>query len=87
MAQLKITYKKSTIGYAQDQKDTVRSLGLRKLNQSVIHEDTSVIRGMVFKVKHLVAVEEVHDAPTTRKTRSYDAPATGGDASGGEQKS
>jgi large subunit ribosomal protein L30 len=87
MAQLKITYKKSTIGYAQDQKDTVRSLGLRKLNQSVIHQDTPVIRGMVFKVKHLVAVEEVNDAPTPRKTRSYDAPARGGDASGGEQGS
>ncbi|MBV9786568.1 MAG: 50S ribosomal protein L30 [Chloroflexi bacterium] len=65
MAQLKVTYKKSTIGYAEDQKATVRSLGLRKLNQSVIHQDTPVIRGMVFKVRHLVAVEEINDASAT----------------------
>ena len=38
---------------------TIRALGLRRLHQSVIHEDTPVIRGMVFKVKHLVQVEEV----------------------------
>lgn len=68
MAQLKVTYKKSTIGYAEDQKATVRSLGLRKLNQSVIHQDTPVIRGMVFKVRHLVAVEEINDASATTPT-------------------
>lgn len=61
MAQLKITYVKSSIGYARDQKDTVRSLGLRKLHQSVTHEDSPSIRGMIFKVKHLVAVEETND--------------------------
>ncbi|HEY0602768.1 MAG TPA: 50S ribosomal protein L30 [Herpetosiphonaceae bacterium] len=72
MAQLKVTYKKSTIGYAQDQKATVRSLGLRKLNQSVIHQDTPVIRGMIFKVRHLVAVEEINDASAT-------TPAAGGE--------
>lgn len=59
MAQLKVTYVKSSIGYAQTQKDTVRSLGLRKLNQSIIHEDSPAIRGMIFKVKHLVKVEEI----------------------------
>lgn len=79
MAQLKITYKKSAIGYAQDQKATVRSLGLRKLHQSVIHEDTPVIRGMVFKVKHLVEVEEVNDAPTAGKRRRANAAAQGGE--------
>jgi large subunit ribosomal protein L30 len=85
MAQLKVTYKKSTIGYAKDQKATVRSLGLRKLHQSVIHDDTPVIRGMIFKVQHLVAVEEVNDASSARRTsRSYDAPATAS-ASGSEQ--
>jgi large subunit ribosomal protein L30 len=68
MAQLKVTYKKSTIGYAQDQKATVRSLGLRKLHQSVIHQDTPVIRGMIFKVRHLVAVEEINDASATTPT-------------------
>jgi large subunit ribosomal protein L30 len=79
MAQLKVTYKKSTIGYAEDQKATVRSLGLRKLHQSVIHQDTPVIRGMIFKVKHLVAVEEINDAPATAPaSRVYNTP-TGGE--------
>ncbi len=59
MAQLKITYKKSSIGYAQDQKDTIKALGFRKLNSVVIKEDNPCIRGMVFKVKHLVSCEEV----------------------------
>ncbi len=59
MAQLKIKYVKSTIGYAQDQKDTVKALGLRKLGSVVIKEDNPCIRGMVFKVKHLVSVQEV----------------------------
>lgn len=59
MAKLKITYSKSSIGYKSDQKHTVRTLGLRRLNQSRVHEDTPVIRGMLHKVKHLVTVEEV----------------------------
>jgi large subunit ribosomal protein L30 len=60
VAKLKITWKKSAIGYTQDQKDTIKALGLRKLNQTVIKEDNPCIRGMVFKVKHLVEVEEVN---------------------------
>lgn len=56
---LKVKLVKSPIGYAQDQKDTVKALGLRKLNSERIHEDTPPIRGMIFKVKHLVSVEEV----------------------------
>jgi large subunit ribosomal protein L30 len=59
MAKLKITYKKSGIGYKEDQKRTIKALGLRKLNQTVEHDDTAVIRGMINKVSHLVAVEEV----------------------------
>lgn len=59
MAKLEITYTKSAIGYKQDQKDTIRALGLRKLNQTVLHKDTPVIRGMVNKVSHLVTVKEV----------------------------
>lgn len=59
MAKLRITYAKSTIGYSRDQKDTIRVLGLRKLKSTVIHEDTPSIRGMVFKVRHLVTVEEL----------------------------
>src|SRR5918912_364967 len=59
MAKLRITYTKSAIGYSQDQKDTVRSLGLRKLNSTALHDDTPAIRGMAFKVRHLVTVEEL----------------------------
>ena len=59
MAKLKITWKKSAIGYEQSQKDTVRSLGLKKLNQSVVKEDNAVLRGMIHKVRHLVEAEVV----------------------------
>lgn len=59
MSRLRITYTKSSIGYTERQKKTIRALGLRKLNQSVEHEDTPVIRGMIQKVSHLVNVEEV----------------------------
>jgi large subunit ribosomal protein L30 len=64
MSKLRITYKKSVIGYSKDQKETVYSLGLRKLNQVVIKSDTPAIRGMIFKVQHLVTVEEVADEVT-----------------------
>jgi large subunit ribosomal protein L30 len=50
---------KSTIGYAQDQRETIRSLGLRKLQQEVVREDTPTTRGMIRKVRHLLKVEEI----------------------------
>jgi large subunit ribosomal protein L30 len=53
-----VTWKKSGIGYPRDQRRTIASLGLRKLNQVVEHDDTPVIRGMVNKVRHLVEVAE-----------------------------
>ncbi|MGI6551300.1 MAG: 50S ribosomal protein L30 [Syntrophomonadales bacterium] len=56
---LKITWEKSTIGSVKSQRATIKSLGLRKLNQSVIKEDTPQIRGMIDKVHHLVTVEEL----------------------------
>ncbi len=56
---LRITYKKSVIGYDKRQQATIKALGLRKLNQSIEHDDNAVIRGMVNKVSHLVVVEEV----------------------------
>ncbi len=56
---LRITWVKSTIGYPKDQRATIRALGLHRLHESVLHDDTPVIRGMVFKVRHLVQVEEV----------------------------
>jgi large subunit ribosomal protein L30 len=56
---IKVKLVKSAIGCPKDQKDTVRALGLKKLNSEVIKEDTEPIKGMIFKVKHLVSVEEV----------------------------
>lgn len=56
---LRITYVKSSIGYSERQKATIRTLGLRKLNQTVTYADTPVLRGMLLKVNHLVRVEEV----------------------------
>ncbi len=57
MARLRITLVKSPIGYAQDQKDTVRMLGLRKMWATVEQADNPGIRGMIHKVRHLVRVE------------------------------
>src|SRR5690606_41708770 len=56
---LRITYRRSVIGRPEDQKKTIRSLGLRKLNSTVEQPDTPTIRGMIAKVRHLVDVEEV----------------------------
>jgi large subunit ribosomal protein L30 len=61
MAKLAVTYTKSGIGYRQSQKDTIRALGLRRMNQTVIHEDTPAIRGMIAKVTHLVSVQEASE--------------------------
>ncbi|GAB4575865.1 MAG: 50S ribosomal protein L30 [Anaerolineae bacterium] len=61
---LKITLVKSPIGYNERQKRTVRALGLRKMDQSVLQEDTPAVRGMIDKVQHLVSVEEVENDET-----------------------
>jgi len=58
VTKLRITWVKSGIGYAEVQKRTLKALGLRRLNQSVIHSDCASIQGMINKVKHLVKVEE-----------------------------
>lgn len=58
MATIKIKYVKSIIKRPQDQKDTIFSLGFRRLNQTVEHEATPQILGMVKKVAHLVEVQE-----------------------------
>ncbi len=57
MAKLRVTWVKSSIGYAEDQKRTLKALGLHRLNQSVTHDDSVSIRGMINKVRHLVKVE------------------------------
>lgn len=56
---LRITWLKSSIGYSQRQKDTIRTLGLRRLGDRVEREDSPSLRGMVHKVSHLVKVEEI----------------------------
>lgn len=58
MTTLRITWKKSAIGYGRDQKRTIRALGLRRLGQTVEHGDSRTVRGMIHKVRHLVSVEE-----------------------------
>jgi large subunit ribosomal protein L30 len=61
MTKLKVTLVKSAIEFPQDQKDTIRRLGFHRLHESVVHEDTLAIRGMINKVRHLVKVEEASD--------------------------
>jgi large subunit ribosomal protein L30 len=58
MAKIKITWERSGINQKVDQKRTIRALGLRKLGQTVEHDDNRTIRGMVLKVRHLVTVQE-----------------------------
>lgn len=58
MATIKITQTKSRIGSPKDQKRTLDSLGLRKINKTVEKEDSPSLRGMIRKVRHLVKVEE-----------------------------
>jgi large subunit ribosomal protein L30 len=59
MSPLKVTQVKSVIGSLEPHKRTVRALGLKRIRDSRVHEDTPQIRGMVHKVRHLVRVEEV----------------------------
>ncbi|QED45962.1 50S ribosomal protein L30 [Cytobacillus dafuensis] len=56
---LEITLTRSVIGRPGDQRETVKALGLRKLHQTVEHQDNPAIRGMINKVAHLVTVKEI----------------------------
>ena len=56
---LRITPIRSAIGRVKEQKAMVRALGIKRLYQSVEHQDNPAVRGMIQKVKHLVKVEEV----------------------------
>ncbi|GIV31945.1 MAG: 50S ribosomal protein L30 [Saprospiraceae bacterium] len=58
MAKVKITQIKSTIDRPRKQKETMKALGIRKMHQTVVHEATPQILGMIEKVKHLVKVEQ-----------------------------
>ncbi|MDQ3855801.1 MAG: 50S ribosomal protein L30 [Chloroflexota bacterium] len=59
---LKITLRRSLIGRPKDQRETVQSLGLHRLNSTVERPDSPAVRGMITKVQHLVQVEEVEAA-------------------------
>jgi large subunit ribosomal protein L30 len=61
-SKLRVTWRKSAIGYKFDQKRTIEALGLRRLGHSVEHEDTRATRGMIMKVRHLVDVTELDGA-------------------------
>lgn len=73
MAKIKITWLKSSIGYAADQKRTVEALGLHRLHQSRLVEDSPSLRGMLAKVKHLVKVEEAKERPSRRRRQTSEA--------------
>ena len=62
MSRLKVTQVRSVIDRPRDQKDTVRRLGLHRIDDTVIKEDRPEIRGMIEKVRHLVIVVQVEDA-------------------------
>ena len=59
MPRLKVTQIRSSIGRKQNQRNSLRSLGLKRINDVVVKEDRPEIRGMIFAVNHLVSVEEV----------------------------
>ena len=59
MAQLRVTQVRSDIGAKKNQRESLRSLGLKRINDVVVKEDRPEIRGMIFAVNHLVKVEEV----------------------------
>jgi large subunit ribosomal protein L30 len=61
MAKLRVTQRRSVIDRPRDQKDTVRRLGLKRINDSIVKDDRPEIRGMIAKVRHLVEVEEVKE--------------------------
>lgn len=78
---LKITQTRSIIGKKQDQRRTVRALGLKRINDSVIKDDKPEIRGMANKVIHLVKVEEIEDKKKTvakKETKGGSKPAKTG---------
>lgn len=56
---VRVTWVKSAIGYSKDQKATIKALGFRRLNQTLEKADTPQVRGQIFKVKHMLRIEEV----------------------------
>ena len=74
MATLKITQIKSRIGSTAQQCKNLDALGLRKINQTVTHSDSAIIKGMVTRVKHLVKVEVVEEQAPAKKAVKAEAP-------------
>ena len=76
MATLKITQIKSRIGATAQQCKNLDALGLRKINQTVEHSDSAIIKGMITRVKHLVKVEEVEvkEKKAAKKAEAVEAP-------------
>jgi large subunit ribosomal protein L30 len=66
VARLKVTQIRSGIGRKPNQRETLRTLGLRRINHTVVKEDRPEIRGMIFRVSHLVTVEELEDSDASR---------------------
>ena len=67
---LRITQVRSAIGREFDQKGTLKALGIRKLNNTVIKDDTPQIRGMIRKIRHLLVVEEIQEKKITKEKKS-----------------
>jgi large subunit ribosomal protein L30 len=67
VTKLRVTQRRSVIDRPKDQKDTVRRLGLHRINDQVVKDDRPEIRGMIAKVRHLVKVEEVGDEDPQRR--------------------
>jgi large subunit ribosomal protein L30 len=59
MSQLKVTQVKSVIGTKRNHRESLRTLGLRKIRQSVVRDDSPQVRGLIHTVRHLVTVEEI----------------------------
>jgi large subunit ribosomal protein L30 len=63
-ARLRVTWRKSAIGYKRDQKRTIEALGLKRLGHTVEHDDNRALRGMITKVRHLVEVTQIDGTET-----------------------
>lgn len=66
---VKVTLKRGLVGRPTDQRGTVRALGLKRIGHSVVKEDRPEIRGMIFKVKHLVEVEEMPEKKQKKQSK------------------
>jgi large subunit ribosomal protein L30 len=73
MSNLKITWKRSQIGYDQRQRKVIEALGLKRLQHSVVRQDSPTIRGMINKVSHMLEVEEVKESPKKSSPRKSGA--------------